>query len=87
MSDEMKKRIPRSQLSGEIAVSRTTTTGEHCPLTGWWGSDTDARFIAEGAIMPAHRGRPVAWVLLANERGTRKPTDTLPAVGAFIDSC
>jgi hypothetical protein len=50
----------------------TSSTGHHCPITGWWRSaeDLEPRFISEGDVMPAANGTPTQWTLHL-QRGMR----------------
>lgn len=60
-------------------------TGEHCPESGWWypaqrtaeaiSLDSSARFISEGAVMPAAGGRATLWL----------PGLERPSAGRFKD--
>ncbi|MDR6558122.1 hypothetical protein J2809_002492 [Arthrobacter pascens] len=61
----MKKRPLASLATSDARVA--SLTGHHCPQTGWWSADedVDARFIAEGDVMPAVNGRPAHWTLCA----------------------
>lgn len=79
----MKK--PISHKKHSLPVS---TTGEHCPLNGWWAPTdqaTGTTFITEGSIMPAKAGKCVTWTLIA---GQSDPGQVKKAVasGAPFDS-
>ena len=70
----MKRRSPLPRSIHPIAA---TSTGEHCPATGWWipqGSTEPWRYLSEGSVMPALNGQPTAWI--------RAHTDKMPEVPA-----
>ncbi len=77
----MKNRISRNHLPGRTSHQPATAkTGEHCPLNGWWTSadnQGDKRFIGEGSIMPADKGRTVAWTLTTGGLDSSEPDDAL----------
>jgi hypothetical protein len=83
----MKKRISRKHLPGRAShESAMAKTGEHCPLNGWWASADnvgDQRFIGEGSIMPADKGRSVAWTLIASGPGSSTPDDAFLPSGSL----
>lgn len=42
----------------------TSTTGHHCPRTGWWSAGPNSgRFVTLGEVMPALSGSPAVWIL------------------------
>lgn len=87
----MKKRISQQQHlhSKNSRKGSGVRTGEHCPTNGWWtpaSRAAEAKFVAEGSIMPAQKGESVTWTLVASRFGSRKPKYAHPAAGAPIDS-
>lgn len=65
----MKRRSLLPHSVRRAAVS-PTSTGEHCPETGWWipqGSTEPGRHLSEGTVMPALNGQPTLWLRAATE--------------------
>lgn len=53
------------------AAAATTSTGEHCPETGWWipqGTSEPWRYVSEGSVMPALNGQPTAWLRAVTDK-------------------
>jgi hypothetical protein len=49
-----------------------TTTGAHCPVTGWWnpaGHPGHGQAFFEGNLMPPFADAPVIWVLAPESDG------------------
>ncbi len=59
----MKKRRPAAPAMDHF---ETSSTGHHCPKTGWWSlrwNEEFPTFITEGQMMPAVGGVPAVWIL------------------------
>lgn len=77
----------RSSFEGH-RKSREARTGEHCLYDGVWvpvGRKNDARFIAEGSIMPASDGESVVWRLAPAAEVLPAQAPARPAAGASVE--
>ncbi|MBT2523571.1 hypothetical protein [Arthrobacter sp. ISL-28] len=66
----MKRRSPLPRSIHRNAAA-ATSTGEHCPATGWWipqGSPEPWRYLSEGSLMPALNGQPTVWLRAATDK-------------------
>lgn len=69
----MKRRSPLPRPLHRTAVA-TTSTGEHCPETGWWipqGRTEPWRYLSEGGMMPALNGQPAVWLRAKHRQNAR----------------
>ena len=86
------KKRTHSQHTGSSVNGRgpRPRTGEHCPVNGWWAplsNEASAHFITQGSIMPAVKGHPESWRLLAGQpRQALKPSYDFPPRGFTLDT-
>lgn len=76
----MKRRSPLPRPLHRTAVA-TTSTGEHCPETGWWipqGRTEPWRYLSEGGMMPALNGQPAVWLRADTDKMPEQPAAQAP---------
>lgn len=59
-------------LLGRTHVPLKTTTGTHCPVTGWWIAarpNGEVVYVWKGEVMPGQTGRPAEWQLAKSDPG------------------
>lgn len=83
------KRRPTSAARSFRQNRAKTSTGEHCPATGWWipeGTTEPWQYFSEGNLVPPLNGAAASWILAAHDEMPALAGPRLPARGASVAS-
>jgi hypothetical protein len=83
------KRRP-TPAAGSFRQNRArTSTGEHCPATGWWipeGTTEPWQYLSEGNLVPPLNGAATSWILAAHNEIRAGAGPRIPSRGTTVGS-